>query len=278
MSERLSLTLEIPPHFIDHRYMGVPVLPAVASLQALARAASQVFPELDVRVSSQAHFKRFLPLDPDADSAEVTIVLQPQEEGGVRARLLTVKPAGSSGITREVEHVAVTFGPQWPAAEDGEPQGDVASPDEAPFMVAREQLYRDLVPFGPAFRNVQGEIQLWPQQAAARVRCPGLPGSDGLLGSPFPLDAALHVACAWGQRHLGVVLFPVGYHHRDIIKPTEPGGRYWCDVVTTPGAGDSGACFEISIRDEGGQKRERCSVRMEDISRGKLSPPDWVIA
>jgi len=28
-----------------------------------------------------------------------------------------------------------------------------------------------------------------------------------LLGSPFPLDAAMHAACVWGQRFGGIVPF-----------------------------------------------------------------------
>ena len=273
MSEHLDLTLELPPYFIDHRYMGVPVLPAVEALQALARLAVRRMEGLDVRRSCGARFKRFLQVDPDARSAEVVVELEALQSGGAAATLLTVRQAGKSGITRSVEHVAVTFG-----VASAQPHLTPPPPDAPPFVIPSEQLYGELVPFGPAFHNVVGEVQLWTNQASSRLRCPDLPHSDGPLGSPFPLDAALHVACAWAQRHLGAVLFPTGYDERRIIRPTEPGGRYWCDVVPLPGDSPAGARFDITLRDENGEVSEVClGVRMDDISRGKLTPPAWML-
>ncbi len=250
------------------------MFPAVEALQSLARVAREHQPELNVQCSSEARFFRFLQVDPEAGSAEAVVDLEPLNSGAVRASLLTVKRAGKSGITRSVEHVTATFG-------GGDLPCEVAPFSQEPELpgltITGAQLYDELVPFGPAYRNAHGPVELWPDRAAAPVICPGLPGSRGPLGSPFPLDAALHVACAWGQRYLGQVLFPTGYAERQILRPTEPGERYHCEVRPLPGDSPAAGRFDICLRDETEQLRERCKgVRMEDVSRGKLTPPPWV--
>lgn len=283
MSERLPLRLELPAHLADHRYRGAAVLPAVEALQALARVAGERRPGLEVARSSSASFMRFMPVAPGQGPVEVVAELEPLDDGGVRAALLSVKQAGRSGITRSVEHVEVTF--------DGPRAGCEPTPvarDGAPFEVSRDRLYGELVPFGPAYHNVRGPVELWPEGAAGDVVAPDLPGGDGPLGSPFPFDAALHVACAWGQRHLGLVLFPTGYASRSILCPTEPGGEYRCEVRPLPCDTPAFSRFDIALydaagRDAGGQVDrgalcELCTgVRMEDISRGRLQPPGWVL-
>lgn len=278
MSQRIDLELTIPPHLVDHRYMGVPVLPAVEALQALARTVTAAgrHEGLDVTRSSDARFMRFLMLDPDADSAPAVAELE-EEEDGVRATLLTVKTAGKSGIKRNVEHVSAIFGQAGAEQRRG---GTGARPQcQLAFSFEAERLYAELVPFGPSFHNVAGEITLHDNLAVGLVRCPGLPGGDGPLGSPFPFDAALHLACAWAQRHLGAVLFPTGYAGRRILLPTEPAGEYRASVVPLPGATPQAARFDITLRDGDGQVREELQgVLMEDVSRGKLAPPDWVKA
>ena len=264
--------------------MNRPVLPAVVALQALARAAAKKFAGLDVTQSMDARFLRFLPLPAGKSSLEAVADLEALDGGGVQATLLTVKQAGSSGITRKVEHVAVTFGREGTSpspteiSEQKRRGGPCGRPLPEPFMVSAARLYAELVPFGPAFHNVTGEVQLWSSLASARILAPDLPGGDGPLGSPFPLDAALHVACSWAQRQLGAVLFPTGYAERRIVRPTKPGGRYWCDVVPHPGDTPVADRFDITVTDEGGELHELClGVRMADISKGKLTPPAWVL-
>ena len=274
MSQRFALTLELPAHLADHRYPGAPVLPAVEALQVLARTAAAHHPGLDVRRSGDARFMRFMLVNPDATTAPAVAELQ-QEGGGVRATLLSVMAAGKSGITRSVEHVTVAFG----RAADATVLAVSRPCCQEAFSLDAEQLYATLVPFGPAFHNVVGEVTLHANLAVAQVAAPDLPGCDGPLGSPFPLDAALHLACAWAQRHLGAVLFPTGYGHRHIVSPTEPGETYRASVLPRPDATPRAARFDITLRDGEGQVREQCrGVLMEDVSRGKLEPPAWVRA
>ena len=51
------------------------------------------------------------------------------------------------------------------------------------------------------------------------------------MGSPFPLDGALHAACVHGRQFVDFILFPVGFEQRIIHVPTRPGGSYITKVV-----------------------------------------------
>lgn len=144
------------------------------------------------------------------------------------------------------------------------------------FTFSARRLYADLVPFGPAYHNVVGEVCLTPAGASAEVSGGDFPDAVGPLGSPFVFDAALHVACAWGQRYRNVVAFPVGFHRREILLPTRNGEIYRCQVFPLP---DDGAALRYNIRlyDRGHRTAEIIGgMRMRDISGGRLRPPAWV--
>jgi hypothetical protein len=156
-------------------------------------------------------------------------------------------------------------------------------PDAAPalagpvFTLSSLRLYAELVPFGPAYQNVTGEVSLTPAGAVARVSGGAFPGAGGPLGSPFPLDAALHVACAWGQRYRGLVAFPVGFERREIYRPTETGRTYRCSVVPLPEDNHAMLRADIRLCDEEQHLAEViCGIEMRDISGGRLVPPAWV--
>lgn len=152
--------------------------------------------------------------------------------------------------------------------------GDLAA---SAFMVASRRLYEELVPFGPAYRNVIGDVLLTPAGARARLSGGSDPGADGPLGSPFPLDAAFHVACAWAQRYRGLVAFPVGFGRREIFRPTKGGEHYGCTVVPWAEERAGVLRFAIGIEDGEGRPVETIwDVAMRDITGGRQSPPAWV--
>ncbi|MFV9646580.1 MAG: hypothetical protein ACNYWU_12220, partial [Desulfobacterales bacterium] len=98
------------------------------------------------------------------------------------------------------------------------------------------------------------------------------------LGSPFPLDAAFHAACAWGQRYSAVVGFPVGFDKRIVIQPTRPGDSYTCLILPVNVTTDLLA-FDIWLYDLNGILFEAVSgVQMRDVSAGRMKPPQWVIS
>jgi Polyketide synthase dehydratase domain len=289
-AERHPLSIETPPHLEDHHFEGRPVLPSVLALELLARAAQEYAPQLDVARASEARFLRFLNTSPGAPHVEAEVELVPVDGAGVRASLLTVHSAGQSGMTRAKEHLQVTFG-----VTAGE-LPPLPGPDA--LLALRQQgaaapaarLYAELVPFGPSFQWAADPIRLAPGGATGRLLAPGpdegcaLPA--GLLGSPHPLDAAMHLACAWGQRFCGAVTFPTGFGRRTVARPTEAGGLYAGCVVPR---GDSGPgatpplTFDLWIYgtdDASGHVVHEVveGLIMEDLSRGRLQPPDWVRA
>ncbi len=148
--------------------------------------------------------------------------------------------------------------------------------EEPSFRFSSRRLYADLVPFGPAYHNVVGEIALTVAGATASVSGGDFREAVGPLGSPFPLDAAMHVACAWGQRYRDCVAFPVGFDRREIILPTSAGETYRCLVFPLQ---DDGAVlrFDIGLFGKDDRPAEMIlGLRMRDISGGRLKPPAWV--
>jgi len=154
---------------------------------------------------------------------------------------------------------------------------DDAIPHAGPtFRVSADRLYDELVPFGPAYRNVRGDVFLTETCVSATVSGGDFPEAAGPLGSPFPLDAAMHVACAWGQRYRNRVVFPVGFNRREILSPTRTGETYICRITPLP---DEGAvlCFDVRLQDLHRRPVEMIQgLKMRDIFGGKRIPPAWV--
>ena len=144
------------------------------------------------------------------------------------------------------------------------------------YTFSCRRLYTDLVPFGPAYHNVVGEVCLTPVGASAEVSGGDFQDAVGPLGSPFPFDAAMHVACAWGQRYRNLVAFPVGFDCREIVRLTRNGETYLCRVFPLP---DEGAALRFDVRLYGEDRRPVeiiLGLKMRDISGGRLKPPAWV--
>jgi len=300
--ERIPVAVELPGFLADHCYDAKPVLPAVEALQTLARAVRDFDETRDVYSSCKARFLRFLVPPLAAGRMDVGALLAPRADGGVHARLVTTRPAGTSGMTRSVEHVAVTFG----TGERPEPlAADIAAAVEGVgSTIPSARLYGEMVRFGPSFHNAADPIVLTSSGATARLRCPGLRPAVGPLGSPFPLDGAFHVCCAWGQSYADKVTFPVGYEARHILRPARVAGDYFCRIFavspttaggepasTAPGtqsrrrpevpgrmvrAGRRLLRFDVWIYNLEGELAEvTLGLDMEDVSRGRLRPPEW---
>lgn len=269
-----SLRIAVPADFLDHAFEGQAVLPAVEILENLARAVHGRFPGVVLRVMEEALFPRFLVLQPGVGAVEAWCELQPLGGGRVRAVLGTAVRSRSGAMGRRVAHGTVVFG--GAEAEEDLPAKRAEAPVTGSFPVSADRLYRELVPFGPAYRNARDPVVLWEEGAEARVAAPeeGDPGRH--LGSPFPLDAALHVACAWCQRFVGTVALPVGFRRRRVIRPIEPGET--CRVRLAATGTEGGVfLFDLEMEDPGGNLREALSgIRMRDVSGGRLRPPDWI--
>jgi phosphopantetheinyl transferase len=275
----LRFPLEIPTlaHFRDHLFEGKPVLPAVEAMETLAREVKHIHPEYEVTQISNARFEKFLFIDRQRNHLPALMDLELLGIGDLHAALVTRTKAPGAAITRTKTHARLIFAQSEPELTPF-PLDVAAAPEGICTPVAADRIYRDLVPFGPAYRNLHGTVHLSPDGALAEIQCPSLPatGTANLLGSPFALDAAFHAACVWAQHYQGIVAFPVGIDQRKVFIPTEPGNRYFARIFPKTVSPDL-LDFDIWLMDETGDLCEMAKgVQMRDVSGGRLKPPEWI--
>ncbi len=272
---RLPLSLPVPGYLRDHISNGRAVFPAVEAMRVLAGSARAAVPGLDVSVITGADFNKFLFLDPDTTTLEAFNELVTGDGNEIISKLITVRKQGTTSITRAVSHVSLRFPGNYPAPS-GLPLDVTLGLEGICFHPEKEGIYRDLVPFLPAYQNIE-ELRISEQGAIALVNGGTAEAPAEPLGSPFPLDASFHAACVWGQRYCGIVGFPVHIDVRIIRKMTRPGETYICRV--TPVSADDGLLiFNLWIYDTGGGLCEEVrGLHMRDVSGGSLHPPQWIM-
>jgi phosphopantetheinyl transferase len=275
---RLPVHIPTPAYLMDHHFQGRPVLPAVEAMEALAQAVKNKFPRLMTDCLTDARFEKFIYMDPDADQLEAVVELQDFGKGLVHTTLLTRTKTLKTAFARTKIHARLSF-EQAVAASCSWPL-DLAAVVEGPCtIITPELIYKDLVPFGPAFRNISAPLCIGPDGALV---CIGTPGPQchnrgaTVLGSPYALDAAFHAACVWAQHYRGIVAFPVAVERRRIIRPTCPDRRYFGRII--PKTVSTGLLrFDMILLDGNGQVCELAQgVHMRDVSGGRLLPPTWI--
>lgn len=280
---RLPLEIEIYPYLLDHRFEGKAVLPAVEAMQLLVVSTQNYLPDTDIQFIKNAKFDKFLYIVPDI-TPDTKIVkafneIKMNEKGDITAKLITKTRSKKAGITRVKEHAAMQFSGEKPDIKPP-PLDTVSGQIKRGFNIPSDRLYNDLVPFGPAYHNIRGTLFVSQKGAIGRIQAPKKSATKNLklpMGSPFPLDAAFHAACAWGQRYLAVVGFPVGFDKRMVIQPTRPGNSYTCLILPVHVTTDL-LVFDIWLYDLNGILFEAVSsVQMRDVSSGRMKPPQWVI-
>lgn len=279
---RLPLEIRIFPYLKDHRFEGRCVLPAVESLRLLAASVQSQWPDRDVRVMTDASFPRFLFIGEGDDLLAAENDIQIDTQGNLIASLLTLIHSPSGRGTRAKEHVRVCFPQSHPDVEplpfSAASRLDGTGSTGDTTLSCPRQLYQELVPLGPAFQNVSGDLQLTEQGATAHVRAAIHHQQPGPLGSPFPVDAALHCACAWGQRFAGIVAFPVGFAKRFIFRPIVAGETCFARIIPVRAEREL-LIFDIWIYNFDGTPYEALlGVVMRDVSSGRLKPPAWIRA
>lgn len=277
--EKIPLEIPVAEYLADHRFEAQAVFPAVESMEILARAVADHRPGFRINTLETARFDKFLPLPSDGRLISATAEITISAEGDPEAALITRTRVPKAAITRAKTHARMRFS-QASLEMPHLPTDAIAAPEGICYRVSADAVYRELVPFGPCFRNLQGELLLSPDGALGRIACPDIStlGTPILLGSPFALDAAFHAACVWGQRFAGVVGFPTALAERAVLIPTEPGETYFARVFPKQVSREL-LLFDLYVTDPSGRVREAArGVEMRDPSGGRLTPPDWIMA
>jgi len=276
---RLPVKMAVFPYLQDHRFEGIAVFPAVEAMQILAQAVKKFIPQTDITAITEAKFDKFLFIPPDTERIDALCSITSFENGDVAAVLQTKTRSKKTAITRIKEHVTVNF-PHIMPEFAGYPHGPTPPGESGYLEITPDQIYRELVPFGPAYHNISENLLIHRDGTIAELRAPINSNSvdkTGQLGSPFVLDAAFHAACVWGQRHARMVAFPVGVEKRIIVKPTQPGNMYISRAIpvrTDPVL----LVFDICICDKDDNPFEIVTgVHMRDVSGGRMKPPPWII-
>lgn len=235
-SARFPRTIDLAPWLYDHAFNGRAMLPAVETMAILAAEAHRKYPDIDIMDLRQANFARLLKLPGGQTTLDVEIELSRNRDGGVCGALLSRRRLKS--MTRMLEHGRVCFS----GAKKNKKPANTAPDDWKKFAlterIASDQVYRDQVPFGPAFQTITGMVELGDGEACAALLAPIGPESGSgnlLLGSLFPLDGAMHVACVLGRRYVDFFPLPVAFARRRIYRLTRPGEKYQTKVVLTSG-------------------------------------------
>ncbi len=252
MPLRVPVTLAVRPWLFDHALAGRAVLPMVEILLLLAAETKKRFPQANVCSMKDGRFVRFLEIPAGAAFLPLTVELAPSGDGSITAILLQKKVLPT--MTRMVEYARVVF-PRLPERKKDQLPPVGQTPLTAEASMYADEVYGRYISFGPAYRNLTGSLTMNDQEAWARVRAPIMgqasPGTE-LLGSPFPLDGAMHAAAVLGQRRLGCIPLPVGFSGRLVHLPTRPGEVY---TVRAALLGDDGGrlSFDLLLADEQGR-------------------------
>ncbi len=261
-------------HFIE---AGKPVLPAVVTMKMLASSLEKIDIGFKANAVINAGFEKFL--YPDENHAEATVFMEIDNpgKGARRVKLITKRRSSKYGITRTSVHASMDFA-QFQGRPEASLPSDVVPCLEGPiFTVPAASIYRELIPLGPAFRNIEEYCQVSEYGSLARVNGGRAPASmEGSLGSPFPLDAAFHAANLWGQRYAHFSAYPVGFSRRVVTRPTSSGSSYLARVLPRGRRGED-LVFDLGIFTETGEVCEIVEeLRMRGI-RGLLDKsPSWI--
>ena len=281
MNEAVSLPVSIPvqSHFRDHTFDGKAVLPAVEAMQTLAASVKAYAPGMDAATVLDARFDKFLVIPENDREINALCKLIEFESGTIEAILQTKTRIEKAGFTRVKEHACASF---QPMSQRVAPEMFLQSnfPAKSWRTIPRDQVYDQLVPFGPAYQTIDTDVKICEKGAVATVLAPDRGKSSretSLLGSPFVLDGAVHAACVWGQRYCGLVAFPVSIESRAVVQPTQCRRRYSVHVFhrrTSP----RGLLFDLKIMDMAGDLYEVVrGVRMRDVSAARMRPPSWIM-
>ena len=269
------LEIDLASYLYDHHFEGKAILPAVEALIIMAKAVKIIYPESNVSFLSAARFPRFLELAPDAKKQIITMKIK-KDESNISAALLTAVKAKTSKVSRLIEHAFVEFKKISDFRPAPVPFRDTEKLSGSCISILSDTVYRELVVFGKAYQNITGDLSVSSSGALGYLSGGEAQADEETLGSPFPFDALMHIACVWGQRFADMVAFPVGFERRIIYRRTKRGGGYLGRVAPKE-ASEKRLIFDGWIYDANDVLCEAITaLEMRDVSDGRLRPPPWI--
>ncbi|KUG22974.1 hypothetical protein ASZ90_007227 [hydrocarbon metagenome] len=251
------------------------ILPAVEFLIVLARGVKTNFPQIEINCLQNAAFSRFLTITPDIERQPVIVDMENSGNGIIAASLLTSMKSKTGKISREVEHARVEFCVADTKTSMTPHTHTVNKLKGECISIPSGTIYRELVPFGTAYRNIVGDLSVSSEGALAYVSGGNHEIDEDLLGSPFPLDAIMHAACIWSQRFAGIVSFPVGFEKRIIYQKTKKGEEYLGRLVPVNRVKDI-LIFDAWIYKDDVMCEYIKGLKMRDVTKGRMRVPEWI--
>lgn len=277
MMVRLPVAITVQPWFRDHCFNGKVILPAVETMEIMAAAVKEIGAAALLRGMSDARFSKFLEIPEGATELSALVEYDEEDVGKIGVKLLS--RTCYKKITRIKEHARIKFSNRPQNRGETVPIDQPLSTKPTGSVEAK-RIYEELVPFGPSYHTLTGHLHLSNLAAWGTLQAPNFPlGREEMakeLGSPFPLDGAMHAACVLGQSLADFVPFPVGFARRIIHKPTRAGEQYSTTVVLVSQDSDE-LVFDLSIVDAAGKPCETVrGLQMRDVSGGQIKPPEWI--
>ncbi|RUM40677.1 MAG: hypothetical protein DSY80_09900 [Desulfocapsa sp.] len=268
MNNRIPIAIPVRPWFADHCFNGKVIFPAVEAMLLLAKTAQEIQPDSCLQNMEHAAFSKLLEIPDGAKEIDVLVECE-ETEDGLSCKLLS--KIQFAKISRIKEHAALYFAKVAANVTPLSPL--VAKEDDLQIEAAR--IYSELVPFGPAYRTICDTLYLRKTTAVTSLRAAKVGKKqkmEGSIGSPFPLDGAMHAACVLGQCVADFVPFPVGFERRCIHKPTVAGTVYNCTVQLLSQT-ENELLFDLTIFAENGEPCETVkALRMRDVTGGMIRP------
>jgi hypothetical protein len=273
---RQPWAIKIYPYLYDHHLEGKAVYPAAEALIELARAVKINFPQAAINIMTAANFPRFLSIPEDTEFLAASVDIEEGDESGIIAALLKSVKSPTGSISRTVEHARVKFAVIAGNQNPVHPFRALEKLGGECINVPVAAIYSELVPFGKAYQNISGDLSVSSAGALAYISGGNTESDDALLGSPFPFDAVLHMACVWAQRFTDVVPFPIGFAKRTIYQKTKKRFTYLGRIVPIVFTGKL-FIFDAWIFDLQGSVCEAITgIQMVDVSKGRMKPPAWI--
>jgi len=267
-----SIHYLVPPWLQDHHLGGRTILPAVESMRLMATAHASIRPGSRPNCVLRARFLRLPEIVAGEREVEFFVDMAQEQE---KLQLTLLRRVVRGRVKRLLSCVELFFAEEQDSTQPCMP----LQPDTAELCLAARQVYQELVPLGPAFQSLTGEVWLAGDAAGGQVHAlPGLAQDEEhatWLGSLFPLDGAMHVACVHGQRLASFVPFPVALERRRIYQATRPGQSYQVQVQLRCQEQDV-LIYDLWLANEGQVYEEVQGLVMRDVSGGRLQSPAWL--